>query len=89
MNVYHQAHVPLTHDDETREVGVGPFSFDITMARDLGYTDEEISACIHAMSMLSRGANETKAMREGRSCEECFGRDPVKKYLPCGGCGRS
>jgi hypothetical protein len=56
---------------DTKSVGVGAFSFDVEIARAWGWTDEECNTAIAAMTLLSRGANDTHAIIAHRKCEAC------------------
>lgn len=72
---------------ELDDVGVGPFSLDLRMARELGYSDDEITAAIGALQLLARGAETTRHIRSGAQCEHCGARKPTHTFGACGACG--
>lgn len=77
---------------DLHEVSMGPITFDIKLARELGYDDAQIDAIWTALRFIARGADHSKRLSGGTACEVCGGADvlqpaPASKW--CAVCNRS
>lgn len=73
-------------DDRMRDahdVGVGPFTFDLELARALDYTEDEIRQAVHAMRLLAVGFETVRSLRTGRVCEHCGAAKPRIPHKTC------
>lgn len=74
--------------ESSLEIGVGPISIRVDMARELGWSDDEIRGAFLAIRLISLGTSRARELREGRACESCQATDARPEYLPCVMCGR-
>lgn len=70
------------------EVSVGPFTLDVRLAEELGWTESEIKDAATAMRLLSRGCTLSASLRSGRACEHCGGSQMQAGITACEMCGR-